>query len=114
MWIFDEKTKAKFGKNNCEGFSYAIYEIENRPEVGCSQNMTENLTKNLTKNLTQNLTQNVTENSTKNSTENSTQNMTEKVLRKRKIKEETTEIRKSSRTKKTPNYQGNLLKGFVI
>ena len=84
MWIFDEKTKAKFGKNNCEGFSYAIYEIENRPEVGCSQNMTENLTKNLTKNLTQNLTQNMTKNVTQNVThvtQNMSQNMSQNKTR---------------------------------
>ena len=33
MWVFDESTKAKFGKQNCKGFSEAIDEIENRPEV---------------------------------------------------------------------------------
>ena len=34
MWHFDESTKAKFGKNDCQGFSEAINEIENRPQVG--------------------------------------------------------------------------------
>ena len=34
MWNYDESTKAKFGKNDCQGFSEAIYEIENRPQVG--------------------------------------------------------------------------------
>ena len=34
MWHFDESTKAKFGKNDCKGFSEAINEIENQPQVG--------------------------------------------------------------------------------
>ena len=33
MWVFDESTKAKFGKEKSKGFSEAIDEIENRPEV---------------------------------------------------------------------------------
>jgi hypothetical protein len=76
MWHFDKNTKAKFGKNDCQGFSEAINEIENRPQVG---QMTEK---------------------------------SKSMLGKRKA--ETNEIRKSTRVKKTPNYQGNLLKGIVI
>jgi len=34
MWFFDDSTKAKFGKQKRKGFSEAIDEIENRPEVG--------------------------------------------------------------------------------
>ena len=34
MWFFDDSTKAKFGKQKRKGFSEAIEEIENRPEVG--------------------------------------------------------------------------------
>ena len=76
MWHFDGSTKAKFGNNDCQGFSEAINEIENRPQVG---QMTEK-SKSMQK----------------------------------KRKAETNEIRKSTRVKKSPNYQGNLLKGIVI
>jgi hypothetical protein len=34
MWVFDDSTKTKFGKQKRKGFSEAIDEIENRPEVG--------------------------------------------------------------------------------
>ena len=34
MWLYNESTKAKFGNQKHKGFSEAINEIENRPEVG--------------------------------------------------------------------------------
>ena len=76
MWHFDENTIAKFGKNDCQGFSEAMKEIENRPQVGQMNEKSKSMQK--------------------------------------KRKAETNEIRKSTRVKKTPNYQGNLLKGIVI
>ena len=36
MWIFDESTKDKYGKQKRKGFLEAMDEIENKPEVGYS------------------------------------------------------------------------------